>query len=419
MNEHSKTVLSYHNRSKHHLQRYAKGPESIDWEDQPDSFRRFSGCKIIKLPKPGSELDVLYSELDTPLAVNSKPLNIDHLGLLFELAFGLSAWKQFGPSRWALRCNPSSGNLHPTEAYIISTGNDFIESGVYHYVSHIHSLERRCRFTDNLPNAHLLIGLSSIHWREAWKYGERAYRYCQHDIGHALGAIRYAAATLGWSIELVAELSDEDLEQLLGLNRDDFKSNEKESPDILLRINTHAHDYSFDHIQTILIAAQTGSWSGKANSLGAYHMYQWSIIEEVSLSAHKPQTQELNWRTEYQTQIKSSCSKTATHIIRQRRSAQQFDGKMFPMPQTNFYRMLAAVLPNTASFELWPWSPKIHLFIFIHRVENLVPGLYALPRDNKALEKLKAATLADFDWQELSELIPLYHLHSGDYKVSD
>src|SRR5437660_12483691 len=36
------------------------------------------------------------------------------------------------------------------------------------------------------PEDSFLVGLSSIHWREAWKYGERAFRYCQHDVGHAL-----------------------------------------------------------------------------------------------------------------------------------------------------------------------------------------------------------------------------------------
>jgi len=30
------------------------------------------------------------------------------------------------------------------------------------------------------------LALTSIPWREAWKYGERAFRYCQHDLGHAL-----------------------------------------------------------------------------------------------------------------------------------------------------------------------------------------------------------------------------------------
>ena len=438
MNKHTETVINYHNRTKHRLERYAQGPESIDWEDQPDQFRRFSGCGIIALPKPGAELEPLFTDLDKPETIAAKPLNRVNVGLLLELAYGLSAWKQFGPSRWALRCNPSSGNLHPTEAYLISAGNGFIAPGVYHYVSHDHHLEQRCRFTDNLPDTGLLIGLSSVHWREAWKYGERAYRYCQHDTGHALGALRYAAATVGWSVELQADCSDEDIARLLGLDRsDDFKKLEHESPDLICRINTNCgmspplpsgegrgegyqKSANRDHtpyIQALSAAAQSGAWFGKADSLRAYHMYQWPIIDEVAVAASKPQTQEPAWQAARQPLLTSPCTKTATAIIRQRRSAQQFDGKMPPLPQADFYRMLAAVLPETAAFELWPWPPKIHLFIFVHRVAGLAPGLYALPRNPGVLSALQAATLSDFDWQPVSGELPLYHLYSGDCRL--
>lgn len=413
MNKQTQTVLNYHNRTKHRLERYAKGPESIDWEDQPDQFRHFSGCNIVTLPKPGTELETLFADLDNPALIPAKPLNLANAGLLLELAFGLSAWKQFGPSRWALRCNPSSGNLHPTEAYLISTGNDFIKSGVYHYVSHDHSLEQRCQFASTSPDSGILIGLSSIHWREAWKYGERAYRYCQHDTGHALGALRYAAATLGWSVELLAEWPDDDIAKLLGLDRDDFNKQEHESPDIVCRINTHTDNKPLD-AKALLETAQSGTWFGKADSLRAYHIYKWPIIDEVSTAATKPRTEEPEWHAVQQHTIKSSCTKTATEIIRQRRSAQQFDGKMSPLSQTDFYRMLAAVLPTKAAFELWRWPPKIHLFIFVHRIVDLAPGLYALPRNPDVLKQLQSATLTDFDWQKVAEAIPLYHLYSGD-----
>lgn len=416
MNKPTETVLNYHNRTKHSLERYAKGPESIDWEDQPDQFRRFSGCEIVTLPKPGAELEPLFADLDNPELISPKPLNLVNAGLLLELAFGLSAWKQFGPSRWALRCNPSSGNLHPTEAYLVSSGNGFIKPGVYHYVSHDHYLEQRCRFSDNALDSGLLIGLSSVHWREAWKYGERAYRYCQHDAGHALGALHYAAAVLGWSVELQAEWSDEEISGLLGLDRDDFKKQEHEFPDLICRVNTHDGGKPLD-IQTLLESARSGAWFGLADSLRAYHMYKWPIIDEVSTAAGKPRTEEPDWRALRQPTLKSACALTATSIIRQRRSAQQFDGKMQPMPRADFYRMLAAVLPATAAFEPWRWPPKIHLFIFVHRVEGLAPGLYALPRDYDALEKLQAATLAVFDWQQVSDELPLYHLDSGDCRV--
>jgi hypothetical protein len=46
-------------------------------------------------------------------------LDLEHAAVLFELSLGLSAWKSYGSKRWALRCNPSSGNLHPTEGYLL------------------------------------------------------------------------------------------------------------------------------------------------------------------------------------------------------------------------------------------------------------------------------------------------------------
>ena len=73
-----------------------------------------------------------------------------------------------------------------------------------------------------IPPGSLLIGLSSIYWRESWKYGERAFRYVQLDAGHAIGAVRYAAAVLGWGAT-VSQWSDAQVASVLGLDRrDDF-----------------------------------------------------------------------------------------------------------------------------------------------------------------------------------------------------
>ena len=68
-----------------------------------------------------------------------------------------------------------------------------------------------------VPQGTIFIGLSSIHWREAWKYGHRAYRYCHHDIGHALAAINISCSGLGWQTHLMDHLTHSDLETVLGL----------------------------------------------------------------------------------------------------------------------------------------------------------------------------------------------------------
>ena len=49
--------------------------------------------------------------------------------------------------------------------------------------------ERGSRAASAAAGTSCLVALTSIHWREAWKYGERAFRYCQHDLGHAIAAV--------------------------------------------------------------------------------------------------------------------------------------------------------------------------------------------------------------------------------------
>ena len=87
--EHSAdAVLSYHQRTKHQLNAYAKGPESLDWDDQPNPFRRFTGCDLKQLPPPGNELSVLFADLDKPEQIPSQPLTLNNVGLLLELSAG-------------------------------------------------------------------------------------------------------------------------------------------------------------------------------------------------------------------------------------------------------------------------------------------------------------------------------------------
>jgi len=111
---------------------------------------------------------------------------------LLGCSMAISSWKVYGTDRWALRCNPSSGNLHPTETYLALPEKEGFAAGLYHYRPQDHQLERRCTYPpalehglfNDLPAGSFLLGLSAIPWREAWKYGERAWRYCLLDLGH-------------------------------------------------------------------------------------------------------------------------------------------------------------------------------------------------------------------------------------------
>src|SRR5258705_4488571 len=83
---------------------------------------------------------------------------------------------------YALRVNPSSGNLHPTEFHFCTRGLLEWPDGLYHYRPSSHVAEQRGigEFVGKLVSgsAPLVFVLTSIAWREACKYGDRAYRYC-------------------------------------------------------------------------------------------------------------------------------------------------------------------------------------------------------------------------------------------------
>ena len=233
----------YHQRTKHRLDRYAAGPDTLDWDAQPDPFRRYVGAPLTSLPLKADELATPWADLFEPGRIAPRILDRDAIGLLFELSFALSAWKQYGPDRWAVRVNPSSGNLHPTEAWLVCQGADGVPDGVHHYAAREHALEQRATLAPQedvaRTPARAFVALTSIQWREAWKYGERAFRYCQLDVGHAIGALRYSAAVLGWRLQPVA-CSTAQLAKGLGLDRDaDFGSAEREEPDALFELLAH------------------------------------------------------------------------------------------------------------------------------------------------------------------------------------
>lgn len=421
-------VLSYHQQTKHHLDRYARSLGYLDWATQPNPFRTFKGTRRIDLPLAADGLNALFADLFTPSAIPAQPLNLKSVAILFELALGLSAWKEFEGNRWALRCNPSSGNLHPTEGYAVLPALPDLEPGVYHYVSRDHCLERRCFLEDGaaadlaraLAPESFLVGLSSIHWREAWKYGERAFRYCQHDVGHAIAAVRYAAAALGWSAFLLDWLSDDDVAAVLGLNRSaDFAGvdpHDREHPDALILVS---REPAIALPRTLPVEAiRGGHWWGQANQLSPSHLV-WTVIDEVETATWKPAT---DWSGRVDPAplppLTSGCRSSAATLIRQRRSCQSLDGQSVIAADT-FYRMLDHLLPRPGvlPWDALPWPPQLNAGIFVHRVTGLAPGLYLLERDPAIHDRLRGALKQSFLWERPAncpEHLPLYFLMPGD-----
>ena len=322
---------------------------------------------------------------------------------------GLSAWKRYGQSRWALRVNPSSGNLHPTEAWIIHDGR------VCHYAPREHALEERC-VLGSRPADYFLVALTSIIWREAWKYGERAFRYCQHDTGHAIGALRLAAAMLGWRMQLLPAWSDAQMSALLGLDREaDFEAAEREEPEcvaLVSRPGFGTRDSGFEP-DALVAAARDGSWLGRANRLSA-EVVDWPIIDEVTVATRYPGAAPNDEARTVESRIPNpefrESAPNARAVILQRRSALSFNPQGV-LRREAFLSMLARLRPGAPPWDAIDWPPQVHLALFIHRVQDVTPGIYAYLREPRVRDEWKAAMRPEFLWEEVHDglflLVPI------------
>ena len=431
-------VLHYHESTKHHPHRMARSLGYLDWATQPDPFRRFRGAPVIPLLLSDATASPSYDALYEPGAIAPQPVCLETVSTFLQFSLALSAWKEFQGSRWSLRINPSSGNLHPTEGYLILGEVERLTetSGVFHYRPQDHVLERRCQvepdtwrsLVGGFPCGTFLFGLSSVHWREAWKYGERAYRYCQHDVGHALAAVAISATAQGWLIAPLPELSDATVGSLLGLDRQiGFEGVEVEHADVLIavipvafpQINETPPGLPSDAVERI----RDSRWVGSANRLGADHV-EWELIDSVAEACAKHANSELavpvkaaSFPAPYQVDRPSV---SARRIIQQRRSAVAMDGRT-SMSAGDFYRMMDRVLPR---FDHPPWTAlgppaNVDLCLFVHLVEGLAPGLYALVRSADRQSDLRESMHSEFAWSKPAgcpEGLPLYHLVSGDVR---
>jgi SagB-type dehydrogenase family enzyme len=394
-------ALRYHDRTKHHFGRFARSLGYLDWATQPDPFRRYHGAPLIELPRSALAGDVEYRALFDG-SVAPAPVDLGSIGEFLRCSMGLSAWKQYGRSRWALRVNPSSGNLHPTEAYVIHDGC------VFHYAPKEHALERRCVLGDpqwegagGASRETFLVGLTSIHWREAWKYGERAFRYCHHDAGHALCAMRLAAAMLGWRLVVLPDWSSADLARLLGIDRDeDFREAEREEGDCLAIVGPDVSASLAPEPAALAVTETRSVWSGAANRLSEAHV-PWDVIAEVA-EATRSGGQERTVAPSHPRTVALHLvsSPRARSVILSRRSAVEFDGRS-RLPRQVFLSMLRRLRPEGPPWDAIDWVPHVHLVLFVHRVEGLVPGVYAFLRDGDTHADWRAAMRKEFLWEPI------------------
>ena len=424
------TVLHYHERTKHHPDRFARGPGHMDWANEPEPFRHFTGAALFRLPFLAHDPAAGFLSLFNRAGTKPLPLSFEHVASMLELSVGLSAWKSFGGNSWALRMNPSSGNLHPTETYLVLPPADISpeHGGIFHYNPYVHALEKRSSFDgefwqrirDHVGTDGFFIGLSSIHWKEAWKYGERAFRYCNHDVGHAIACLSFSASIHGWRITWLSHLADNDVGTLLGFDRTSWHASEQEYPDLLMLVHSCREEPKTLGLSPEIVKSFSSlPFEGLPNLLSKRHT-DWKIIEEVASAADKPRTEAMACTTGNSEFTVMEATLSAAAIIRRRRSAQAYDGQT-GMKRDAFFSLLDKTVPRQgcAPFDAGLGEVAVHLALFVHRVDNLRQGLYFLCRDDSDILPIQDCLHRGFLWERpkaAPESLALFLLDPGDYR---
>ena len=410
MNKSLQTVFHYHETTKHSQQKYARSLGYMDWSTQPNPFRNYNGTQSITLPLASDNTTPPYHLLDSDLP--SAPLLKESLSQLLQFSMGIAAWKESGGSSWAVRCNASSGNLHPTETYLVLPPvlqEQNKKSTIYHYTPKNHAIETLAEFEtefwNELPTNSFIIGLSSISWREVWKYGERAFRYVNLDGGHAWQSLVVSAKMLGWKITRLDSVSDDDISRLFGVSQSD-RFFETEIGDMLFVVSPEFINPSLS-VETLVESAPL-VYEGIANQLSP-SMQNWDIIPEIEDATSTLQIKQKEVKRS--SVIKEPTQESKTVVIN-RRSIHVMDKETSTITKEQFHTILRSVYDSQDAKE-----NAAHLVLFVHRVEAYESGLYIYIRNDRDIEVLKERTHAAFKWEEC-DLENLYLLETRDLKMA-
>lgn len=412
-------VRQYHDQSRHRPQGYAPSPGFLDWDSQPNPFRRYVGAPRISLPLVKGFPDGSGDGSPPQTSATMAP-SLRDLGLFLELAFGLSAWKLMEGERWSLRNCPSSGNLHPTEVSVLlwqSDDGQALPAGLYHYDPFSHSIECRRRLSDQTvaelcvayPGMWGCLGLSSIVWREEWKYGARAFRYCQLDVGHAIGAVDAAtlAAQVPWKAVVDPRPTDRHLTGLFGWNvKDVYADAEEEMADAMMWLGLSdlpaQHETLFE-----ICSKEQAPWQGTATQVSSERV-RWPEILLAERATKKGNDANSALSVGFvgkgpvsaRAGDQETCAESALSsrslgwvtptLIRQRRSAQRMDPDG-TLDGTDFRQILSLLDPvrSPTWWTVFPFAPAIELVAMVHNVRGLASGLYLINRSPRLLSILQ------------------------------
>ena len=221
----------YHNATKHTYWS-VRGGQGLDWPNQPLPFKIYKDVESIRLPRDGSPITAGLLEALGTSPASLEGDSVPDLGLLARILYfsaGITKRMPYTGGEIFFRAAACTGALYHIDIYLVCGDLPGLEAGIYHFGPHDFGLVqlRKGDYRQVLieasgeesaiADAPVTVVLADTHWRNAWKYGARAYRHAFWDSGTLLSNMLAAASGAGVPAGVVMSFVDGEVHSLLGL----------------------------------------------------------------------------------------------------------------------------------------------------------------------------------------------------------
>jgi SagB-type dehydrogenase family enzyme len=231
-NRDTEIARAFHEITSHSYTSVRSGARPLDWAIRPLPYKIYPGAGSLMLPR---ELNLSAAPTLSVIgdrAVNEAAFDLETITRLLFCAGGLTKRVRVGAEDYHFRAAASAGALYPIEIYLAAGDAVGLERGLYHFSPAELKLSgmRRGDWREYLAEAaagrqsireaRVVLAMTAIFWRSAWKYRDRAYRHCFWDTGTMLANLIAAANADGIAIEVITAFEDSPIETLLGIDGD-------------------------------------------------------------------------------------------------------------------------------------------------------------------------------------------------------
>ena len=402
-NRNSEAAWAYHEATKHSYASVRANPHFLDWANQPRPFKIYPALKVLGLPgevRPTGVAALSAIAQSIPGGKNAAP-DLEAIAQLLYLSAGHTRHRKYPGGEIYFRAAACTGALYEVELYLVCGDLANLEAGLYHFAPAEFGLHR-LRVGDYrtvlveatadepaIAHAPVVIACTCIYWRNAWKYQARTYRHFGWDNGTVLANLLAVATALRLPAKVVCGFQDAEVNRLLDVDP------QREVVFSLVALG---------HVSALPLQPPS-----EISSLGpgtpSRREVDYPLMREIHAASSLHTTDEVHrWRggtpltrfpppTGQVAHLQRLSNAEMPHdpieqVILRRGSTRKF--ARAPISLAQLSTMLDRATRGVPADFLDPPGTQLNdLYLIVHAVEGLDPGVYVFHRERRLLEGLR------------------------------